>query len=89
MTHRAHDIADSSNLTDAALRFGLVTDILEGRAIVPRVIGGVTITEEILRWPLAKVWDCWLWGPTEVERWQAWEVQEIYRLILNRTGREF
>ncbi|KAG8955462.1 hypothetical protein FRC04_008813 [Tulasnella sp. 424] len=58
--------ADDSTATDAALRFALVTEILE-----------------------STVWDNWLWGPTEFERHQSWELQEIYRMIVNRTGREF
>lgn len=86
---RAHNIADDSTVTDAALRYALVTEILEGRPIRPRVINGVLVAEDILRWPLALVWDKWLWGPSEFDRQQAYEVQTIYSMILERTGREF
>ncbi|KAG9042974.1 hypothetical protein FS837_010175 [Tulasnella sp. UAMH 9824] len=78
--------ADNHMASMAELRSMTVSEILEGKPVTPRCIGGVLITKDILGWSLVEAWDLWLYG-NEIERRKAWQIQEIYRMIANYTGR--
>ncbi|KAG9044387.1 hypothetical protein FS837_008233 [Tulasnella sp. UAMH 9824] len=85
----AHQTATEQGApTDAELRSVIVSEILKGNPITPRLVGGVVVTKAILSSSPAEMWDRWLWG-NEEERRAAWQYQEIQRMIVERTGSKY